>query len=107
MTSKKQPGKLAQADFSDAEIAELIEYFLAFGEAIEVPDRGGKEGVSLRIQKSIRKQTADSIESLVKEMLAMCTRHRSKDGTLRRFLTRWGHFITLPCPWPIRTSGRI
>ena len=62
--------------------------FLAFGEPIEVPDRRGKKGVSERIQKSIRKQTADSIESLVKEMLAMRTRHRSEDGTLRRFLTR-------------------
>ena len=62
--------------------------FLAFGESIEVPDRRGKKGLSERIQKSTRKQTADSIESLVKEMLAMRTRHRSEDGTLRRFLTR-------------------
>lgn len=62
--------------------------FLAFGEPIEVPDRRGKKGVSERIQKSIRKQTANSIESLVLEMLTMRTIERSKDSILRRILTR-------------------
>lgn len=62
--------------------------FLAFGEPVEVPDRRGKKGVSERIQKSIRKQTADSIKSLVDEMLEMRTLHRSEESALRRLLTR-------------------
>jgi 1-acyl-sn-glycerol-3-phosphate acyltransferase len=62
--------------------------FLAFGEPIEVPDRRGKKGISQRIQKSIRKQTANSIESLVHEMLTTRTHHRSEESTLRRLLTR-------------------
>jgi len=62
--------------------------YLAFGEPIEVPDRRGKKGISKRIQKSVRKQTADSIESLVLEMLTMRTAGRSDDSILRRLLTR-------------------
>ena len=62
--------------------------YLAFGEPIEVPDRRGKKGISKRIQKSVRKQTADSIESLVLEMLTMRTAGRSDDNIFRRLLTR-------------------
>jgi 1-acyl-sn-glycerol-3-phosphate acyltransferase len=62
--------------------------YLAFGEAVEVPDRRGKKGISERIQKSIRKQIANSIESLVDEMLTMRALHRSEESALRRLLTR-------------------
>ena len=62
--------------------------YLAFGEPVEVPDRRGKKGVSERIQKSIRKQTAASIESLVDEMLKMRALHRPEESALRRILTR-------------------
>ncbi|MDX1735247.1 MAG: lysophospholipid acyltransferase family protein [Halioglobus sp.] len=62
--------------------------YLAFGEPIDVPDRRGKKGLSERIQKSIRKQVASSIESLVSDMLAMRTGQREEDSALRRLLTR-------------------
>lgn len=62
--------------------------YLAFGEPIEVPDRRGKKGLSERIQKTIRKQTSSSIESLVADMLTMRREHRDEDSALRRLLTR-------------------
>lgn len=62
--------------------------FLAFGEPVEVPDRRGKKGISVRLQKSLRRQVAERIEALVEEMLAMREAHRSEEGALRRFLTR-------------------
>ncbi|NND68252.1 MAG: acyltransferase family protein [Halioglobus sp.] len=62
--------------------------FLAFGEPVEVPDRRGKKGISVSIQKSLRKKTATSIEALVDEMLDMRAQHRSEESTLRRILTR-------------------
>ena len=58
------------------------------GQQIEVPDRRGKKGLSERIQKSIRRQVAGSIESLVDDMLAMRSEHSGEDGALRRLLTR-------------------
>jgi len=62
--------------------------YLAFGEPIDVPDRRGKKGLSERLQKSIRKQVAGSIESLVEDMLALRSEHRGEDSALRRLLTR-------------------
>ena len=62
--------------------------YLAFGEPIEVPDRRGRKGLSERIQKSIRKQVAGAVESLVADMLAMRSEHRGEDSALRRLLTR-------------------
>ena len=62
--------------------------YLAFGEPIEVPDRRGKKGLSDRIQKTIRKQTASRVESLVDDMLTMRREHRGEDSALRRLLTR-------------------
>jgi 1-acyl-sn-glycerol-3-phosphate acyltransferase len=60
--------------------------FLKFGETIKVPDCRGTK-VSMAIQKSVRKQTADAVQSLVAEMLLMRTQHRHEEGTIRRLLT--------------------
>jgi hypothetical protein len=61
--------------------------FLAFGEPIEVPDCRGKT-VSMAVQKSVRDQTARSVESLVGGMLKMRAQNKHKEGTIRRLLTR-------------------
>jgi hypothetical protein len=61
--------------------------FLAFGEPIEVPDCRGKK-VSVAIQKSVRKQTADEVESLVSDMLLMRAQNKHTEGPIRRLLTR-------------------
>jgi 1-acyl-sn-glycerol-3-phosphate acyltransferase len=61
--------------------------FLAFGEPIEVPDCRGR-AVSTGIQKSVRDHTADSVESLVKDMLLLRARNKQNEGAVRRFLTR-------------------
>jgi len=61
--------------------------FLKFGEPIEVPDCRGKT-VSKTIQKSVRKQTSDTVESLVSEMLLERSQTKHQEGTLRRLLTR-------------------
>ncbi len=62
--------------------------FLAFGEPVEVPDRRHKKGISVRLQKSLRREVAARIEALVEAMLAMRKAHRSQESTLRRLLTR-------------------
>jgi len=61
--------------------------FLAFGEPIEVPDCSGKK-VSMAVQKSVRKQTADEVETLVSDMLLMRAQNKHNEGTIRRLLTR-------------------
>ncbi len=61
--------------------------FLAFGEPIEVPDRRGQK-VSKAMQKSVRQQTADSVESLVSDMLLMRAQNKHNEGLVRRLLTR-------------------
>jgi 1-acyl-sn-glycerol-3-phosphate acyltransferase len=61
--------------------------FLSFGEPIEVPDCRGKN-VSKTIQKSVRQQTADSVESLVSDMLLMRAQNKHNEGRIRRLLTR-------------------
>ena len=61
--------------------------FLAFGEPVEVPDRRGKN-VSIAIQKSVRDQTAHSVESLVNDMLLMRAQNKHNESILRRLLTR-------------------
>lgn len=61
--------------------------FLAFGEPIEVPDCRGKK-VSMGIQKSVRDQTAGSVESLVSGMLLMRAQDKHNEGMIRRMLTR-------------------
>jgi len=61
--------------------------FLAFGDPIEVPDCRGKK-VSMAVQKSVRKQTADEVESLVSDMLLMRAQNKHNEGTIRRLLTR-------------------
>jgi 1-acyl-sn-glycerol-3-phosphate acyltransferase len=62
--------------------------YVAFGEPVEVPDRRGKKGLSERLQKSIRGQTAERIGSLVNDMLSMRAEQRPEESALRRFLTR-------------------
>ncbi|MEZ5571079.1 MAG: lysophospholipid acyltransferase family protein [Halioglobus sp.] len=62
--------------------------FLAFGKPIDVPDRRGKKGLAERIQKSLRKQVAGSVEALIDEMLNMRRQRRSEESSLRKFLTR-------------------
>lgn len=62
--------------------------FLAFGAPIEVPDRRGKKGLGERIQKSLRREVAGSIEALMEDMLEERRQHRAEESTLRRFLTR-------------------
>jgi hypothetical protein len=61
--------------------------FLKFGEPIEVPDCRGKN-VSKAIQKSVREQTADAVESLVSDMLLMRVQNKHQEGAIRRLLTR-------------------
>jgi 1-acyl-sn-glycerol-3-phosphate acyltransferase len=61
--------------------------FLAFGEPIEVPDCSGKN-VSKAIQKSVRTQTSDAVESLVSDMLLMRAQTKHNEGMVRRLLTR-------------------
>jgi 1-acyl-sn-glycerol-3-phosphate acyltransferase len=61
--------------------------FLAFGEPIEVPDCRGKK-VSMAVQKSVREQTAGSVEELVGDMLKMRARNKHKESAVRRLLTR-------------------
>jgi 1-acyl-sn-glycerol-3-phosphate acyltransferase len=61
--------------------------FLAFGEPIEVPDCRGRK-VSMAIQRSVREQTAGSVEDLVGDMLMMRARNKHKESMLRRLLTR-------------------
>ncbi len=61
--------------------------FLAFGKPIEVPDCR-KRSVSVAIQKSVRDQTAQSVESLVGDMLKMRARNKHREGAIRRLLTR-------------------
>jgi 1-acyl-sn-glycerol-3-phosphate acyltransferase len=61
--------------------------FLSFGEPIEVPDCRGKN-VSKAIQKSVRKQTSDSVETLVSDMLLMRAQNKHTEGRIRRLLTR-------------------
>lgn len=60
--------------------------FLAFGEAINVPDCRGKR-VTKVIQKSVQQQTADSVESLVSDMLLMRAQNEQNESTIRRLLT--------------------
>ena len=62
--------------------------YLAFGKPVDVPDRRGKKGLGERIQKSVRRQVAASIESLVDDMLALRSERRGGDSALRRLLTR-------------------
>lgn len=61
--------------------------FLAFGEPIEVPDCRGKS-VSRAVQKSVRAQTAESVETLVADMLLMRAQNKHSEGAIRRYLTR-------------------
>ena len=61
--------------------------FLAFGEPIEVPDCRGRK-VSKAIQKSVREQTASTVEGLVSDMLLLRTQSKHDEGLLRRILTR-------------------
>lgn len=61
--------------------------YLAFGEPIEVPDCQGKT-VSTSIQKSVRGQTATSVEALVADMLLMRAQNKHSEGPIRRYLTR-------------------
>ncbi len=61
--------------------------FLAFGEPIEVPDCRGKK-VPMAVQKSVREQTAGSVEELVGDMLKMRARNKHKESAVRRLLTR-------------------
>ena len=61
--------------------------FLAFGEPIEVPDCRGMK-VSMAVQKSVREQTAGSVEELVGDMLKMRARNKHKESAVRRLLTR-------------------
>ena len=42
----------------------------------------------MAVQKSVRDQTADEVQSLVAEMLLMRTQRRHEEGSLRRLLTR-------------------
>lgn len=61
--------------------------FLAFGEPIEVPDCRDRN-VSKAIQKSVRAETADAVESLVSDMLLLRSQDKHNEGMVRRFLTR-------------------
>ena len=61
--------------------------FLAFGEPIDVPDCRGR-AVSTAIQRSVREQTANSVESLVADMLLLRVQDRHNEGFVRRLLTR-------------------
>jgi 1-acyl-sn-glycerol-3-phosphate acyltransferase len=61
--------------------------FLAFGEPIEVPDCRDRK-VSKAIQKSVRAETADAVESLVGDMLLKRSQEKHNEGRMRRFLTR-------------------
>ncbi|MGI9285490.1 MAG: lysophospholipid acyltransferase family protein [Pseudomonadales bacterium] len=61
--------------------------YLAFGEPINVPDCSGKE-VSSKILKSVRAQTADRVNGLVRDMLLMRAQQKHKQGAIRRMLTR-------------------
>lgn len=61
--------------------------FLKFGEPIEVPGCRNRK-VPMAVQKSVRDQTADAVQSLVAEMLLMRTQRRHEEGSLRRLLTR-------------------
>ncbi len=61
--------------------------YLAFGDAIEVPDCRGRK-VSMAIQKAVREETADAVESLVSDMLLMRSQNKHKQGAIRRLLTR-------------------
>ncbi|MCB1678411.1 MAG: acyltransferase family protein [Halioglobus sp.] len=61
--------------------------FLAFGEPIEVPDCRGRK-VPQAVQKTVREQTAQAVESLVADMLLLRARNKHKQGAIRRLLTR-------------------
>jgi 1-acyl-sn-glycerol-3-phosphate acyltransferase len=61
--------------------------FLAFGQPIDVPDCRNKN-VTKAVQKSVRQETAQSIESLVADMLLTRSQSKQQEGMIRRFLTR-------------------
>lgn len=61
--------------------------YLAFGEPIKVPDCSGKS-VSKKIQNSVRNATAESVESLVSDMLLLRSQDKQNQGFVRRLLTR-------------------
>jgi 1-acyl-sn-glycerol-3-phosphate acyltransferase len=61
--------------------------YLAFGEPIEVPRARGRT-VSQAIQTRVRDKTADSVNSLVGDMLLLRAQNKHLDGPVRRLLTR-------------------
>jgi 1-acyl-sn-glycerol-3-phosphate acyltransferase len=61
--------------------------YLSIGEPIQVPDCRGKT-VTKAIQKSVRAETADKVESLIADMLLLRAQQKQDEGWLRRLLTR-------------------
>ena len=61
--------------------------YLSIGEPVQVPDCRGKT-VTKAIQKSVRAETADKVESLIADMLLLRAQQKQDEGWLRRLLTR-------------------
>jgi 1-acyl-sn-glycerol-3-phosphate acyltransferase len=61
--------------------------YLAFGESIQVPEYRGDKIVPGSVLKKVRKETADSINGLIGDMLLLRTQQQEHTGLLRRFLT--------------------
>ena len=61
--------------------------YLAIGEPVQVPDCRGKT-VSKAVQKSVRAETADSVEALIADMLLLRAQQKGDESWLRRLLTR-------------------
>jgi len=62
--------------------------YLAFGEAIEVPDYRGRKRVPKKLQQDIQAQTAHSVEGLIADMLLLRAQNKPRESALRRYLTR-------------------
>ena len=62
--------------------------YLAFGEAIEVPDYRGKKRVSKSVQQRVQADTATAVEGLIADMLLLRAQNKPHESVLRRYLTR-------------------
>ena len=62
--------------------------YLAFGEPIEMPEYRSKGTVPKAVLKEVRQETADSIDTLLRDMLLLRAQEKENEGSIRRFLTR-------------------
>ncbi|PLW67235.1 lysophospholipid acyltransferase family protein [Pseudohalioglobus lutimaris] len=61
--------------------------YLAFGKPISVPLYPGKKTIPKTVLNRVRKQSAEGIDTLLRDMLLLRAQNKGNDGFIRRFLS--------------------